>query len=518
MKSDKLADAIGMVGDDLIHDAHKQKQPKRKNSWKHISIYVAAMLVLVIGISAASNWLFPSNTPIIDTSSDNDTSETDTLASDNTQQDSEVPPPPLLDFLFADEYLAAEYPQMPQYPVDSTSKTYTEEYQEWKDYVNGKKLLYRNTDCDLSYFLSSTISTFLLNENNENKAYSPLNLYFALGMLAEITDGNSRQQILDALSVSDIETLRKQAAALWNAHYLDDGLSSNILASSLWMDNSCQYNGKTLQTLASTYYASSFVGDTNDPAFQDQLRQWINEQTDGLLEKETDDLTLSPDTIVALATTIYFQTQWETTFLEKNTSSAVFHSAVGEIACDFMHDSDNGKYYWGDNFTASAKALANGGNMFFILPDDSCSTNDVLANPQMMSLILNTTKYENTKNLLIHLSLPKFDITTQNDLAEEMQRLGVKDVFLPGAGDFSPLLYTQEATIEAPIYVDKIQHDVRVSIDENGCTAAAYTLIDTPLGWAPPEEEVDFCLNRPFIFVITSSVGLPLFVGVVNTP
>ena len=136
----------------------------------------------------------------------------------------------------------------------------------------------------------------------------------------------------------------------------------------------------------------------------------------------------------------------------------------------------------------------------------------------MMELLLNTSDYVNTKNVMIKLSLPKFDITSQMDLVEEMRELGVQDVFLPGASDFSPLLYSKEASAMTPIYVNKIQHDVCVSIDEDGCTATAYTLIDAPTGALPPTNEVDFCLNRPFIFVITSSVGLPLFVGVVNTP
>lgn len=35
---------------------------------------------------------------------------------------------------------------------------------------------------------------------------------------------------------------------------------------------------------------------------------------------------------------------------------------------------------------------------------------------------------------------------------------------------------------------------------------------------APPEEEMDFVLDRPFLFAITGADGLPLFVGVVNRP
>ena len=34
----------------------------------------------------------------------------------------------------------------------------------------------------------------------------------------------------------------------------------------------------------------------------------------------------------------------------------------------------------------------------------------------------------------------------------------------------------------------------------------------------PTEDEIDFVLDRPFLFVITGAQGLPLFVGVVNQP
>lgn len=34
----------------------------------------------------------------------------------------------------------------------------------------------------------------------------------------------------------------------------------------------------------------------------------------------------------------------------------------------------------------------------------------------------------------------------------------------------------------------------------------------------PPEEEVEFVLDRPSLFVITSNDGLPLFVGAVYRP
>ena len=54
--------------------------------------------------------------------------------------------------------------------------------------------------------------------------------------------------------------------------------------------------------------------------------------------------------------------------------------------------------------------------------------------------------------------------------------------------------------------------------DEEGVEAAAYTVIMTTGGTMPPTEEVDFVLDRPFIFMIQTSEGLPLFLGTVNQP
>ena len=83
-------------------------------------------------------------------------------------------------------------------------------------------------------------------------------------------------------------------------------------------------------------------------------------------------------------------------------------------------------------------------------------------------------------------------------------------MFNPAKSDFSTI--TDENVI-----VTGATHGARVMIDEEGCTAAAFTLMLCGSGM-PPEEEVDFVCDRPFLFVITSETGLPLFIGIVNNP
>ena len=68
------------------------------------------------------------------------------------------------------------------------------------------------------------------------------------------------------------------------------------------------------------------------------------------------------------------------------------------------------------------------------------------------------------------------------------------------------------------VFLSRAEHAARVAIDEEGVTAAAYTVMMEAGAAMPPDEKIDFTLDRPFVFAITSQDGLPLFIGVVNTP
>ena len=129
-----------------------------------------------------------------------------------------------------------------------------------------------------------------------------------------------------------------------------------------------------------------------------------------------------------------------------------------------------------------------------------------------MELALNPGEWADSSYIIINRSIPKFDISSGIDLAGGLKALGVTDVFDAETSDFSPM-----SDMEG-VFVSSASHNARVAIDEEGVTAAAFTELAMAGAGAPPEEEVDFVLDRPFIFVITTPNNLPLFVGVVNNP
>ena len=151
--------------------------------------------------------------------------------------------------------------------------------------------------------------------------------------------------------------------------------------------------------------------------------------------------------------------------------------------------------------------------MWFILPDEGVSVDDLLADSQTMEFILGRSEWENQKYLIVNFSLPKVDVSSQIKLNDGLRNLGITDVFDSSIADFSPLMENADG-----IAISDSVHAARVMIDEEGCVATAFTVMLDAGSAMPPTDEVDFALDRPFIFVITSADGLPLFVGVVNNP
>ena len=113
--------------------------------------------------------------------------------------------------------------------------------------------------------------------------------------------------------------------------------------------------------------------------------------------------------------------------------------------------------------------------------------------------------------MTVNLAVPKFDVSCDLDLSEGLQKLGITEVFDENAANFS-------AMCEQTVFLSSASHAARVAIDEEGCTAASFTMMRYYGAMMPPEEYVDFVLDRPFVFAVTSADGMPLFVGIVNEP
>lgn len=384
--------------------------------------------------------------------------------------------------------------------------------------------LYRGEEMEgyvshLNSFFTESMSTILADAGDDNCAYSPVNLYMALSVSAELTEGGTRQQVLDTLGTDSMDALRQQANTVWNACYYDDN-DQVLLANSLWLDTDIDYNKSTMDTLAENYYTSVYQGDFGSDKTSKAVTAWLDQQTENLLTDSTAQIELPEETVLAAYSTVYYRAMWShgTEFDAANNTAGVFHAPEGDVHATFMNKDENVMaYYWGTDFGAVSLGLRDGSQMWFILPDADKAPADVVEAGEYLPFVLGSHECsgeacDNHTYIKVNLSIPKFDIQANGDLKEAVQKLGITDIFQPGTADFSAI------TAQTPAWLSAVNQATRVAIDEEGVTAASYIELPSPGAMMPPEEIIDFTLDRPFLFVITNRYDVPLFAGIVNDP
>lgn len=473
MKTEKLADAMNEISDSHIAEAAKAK--KKRRGLRRLGL-IAAILAVVLIV-----------------------------------RNIEIPLA-----VTAKAVSEASGPRMPQRPQRSDYLTdedaYYDDLSDWLDMNNARSDSLDAIVPQLESFMTESCLAFLTG-SEENLLYSPINAYIGLAMTAELASNNSRQQLLDALGAGDTDALRQQICYLFESIYQDDGNEICTLANSLWLDTQLSYTQSVMDDLAYHYYTDIYQRDLSKARTAKDIGNWLANNTGGLLKRYSNKVELPEDPILALYSTIYFQAKWQDEFNAANNEEGIFHGTAGDTTCTFMNAKlRQMNYYWASSFGAVSLGLKNGSQMWLILPDEDKTIEDVLREGEYWDVI--TAPYEgweNTKYMKVNLSVPKFDISAQADLTEGLQAMGITDIFSFKTADFSEAL-------EGPACITGAKQSVRVAIDEKGVTAAAYIELPGAGAAMPPEEIIDFVLDRPFLFIISDNSGVPLFAGAVNQP
>ena len=523
MRSEDLFEILNDIEDEDIADAQEYSATKKKGSIAWIFPLACAAIILII---VAVSPMFNKKTTITqneDNGNDNGSIDVGTGNSGNTGNETEIADTlpttkePIVttgEFILPENVssILAAYPEPVMQNMDAASFMESEEHWKWWDDYRQEMSVSTELQNSLeSYYL--TMMDQLLLSDDENTVISPLNTYIAFSILAEVSDGNTRQQLLNMLGEPDIEKLRTDVNVLWSSNYVDTPILKSILANSLWLNDSTSYNMDTLNTLASEYYASTFYGDPSSPDMSEALRYWTDTNTGGLLTDHIKELELDPATILSIVSTIYYKAMWYDEFHADENTVETFHGTQGDTSVDMMHRTEMMEAYRTDAFTAIGLGLNDSGSMYFYLPNEGVDVNMLPSDPDIIKATQTAYNIDdiNSTVAIVNMSIPKFSISAKTDLTQALKNSGISDAFSSELSDFTPL-----TTDRNDLYVSKAEHTALVEIDENGVTGAAYTQIDLCGGAPRPEDEIDFILDRPFMFTITGRDGSILFAGIVR--
>ncbi len=486
---DKLSKALNEVRDSFIEEA---AGAKKRRPWRMISAVAA---VMALAILAGILWQ-PGGPPHMQNGTTNGTTASAPVTQASRPSTSMVPNGTTAP---ASSTGVLVPPEPPVLMADTLSLV--------ADYSTHQPVSGRGLAQQLQDFFGRSMAATLGQKQGENKAYSPANLYMALSLLAELTGGEA--ELMALLGADDLNALRETANQLWSSTYRD-GEDKILLANSLWLENGVRYDRELLEMLSRNYYNSAFTGDLGSQEINQAIAQWINEQTGNLLQEQTKDIQLDQETVFALYSTLYYQVQWRDEFHEGRNLEGAFHGTV-DTKVTYMRKTETTAVYRGSNFTAICTGLKSGG-MWLILPDEGAAPEALLDSREYLELVLGIDR-ESGQQAQVHLQLPKFDIQTSGSLVGDIRSLGVSKIFDSMSGCFAGFL---ETDLDGGVYIRKIDQATRVCVDERGVTAANYVGIQVDGGSAPPEEEMNFILDRPFLFVITNYDHIPLFSGIVN--
>lgn len=415
------------------------------------------------------------------------------------------------------EPIYPEFPKQPQMPAEGPIggwEAYQEAYDKYMDALTALRGENSNvTEAEhaaLTAFAAKSLPLAVAGHEGENAIYSPLSLWSALAMLAQCAEGESRQQVLDALGADSVEQLREQVSHIWQTLYTDDGLSALILANSIWLNSGMEgvYVQETLDTLAEAYYAGAYAVPMGESAADQAVTDWVKKQTNGLIGGDQPVVRTNVDTLALLVSSLYYKAAWASEFTADQTETDTFTDAAGnESRVDFMHKTKDDDFIRRDGYQA-ARLATRLGEMVFVLPNEGVTPESLLRDPDFLSRLEfygDAAMYGE-----VQWSVPKFDVNSDLNLMDALKTMGITDLPDQDKADLSALT-------DVPAFLSDAKQLARVKVDEEGVEAAAVTILDIadcalPL---PPEEVCVMDLDRPFLFVIRVE-DVPLFVGVVN--
>ena len=361
--------------------------------------------------------------------------------------------------------------------------------------------------------LEGTINDFgfsMLNQldKGENIMISPYSIMMAMSMLDNAADGESKAQIEKVLGIMDLDQWNKDFSEQYKTYMNQpESMYKATLrsANSIWKNDQyfsfdSQVQKDYLGKMSEWYGAEEKSMDFNNGNPKDQINSWVDEKTEGMIKKlYQDEIDIRKEAILLNA--VYFEGRWSDDFRKENTHKEEFYGKKETTKVEMMHrEQCNYKYKESGNLTVAEFPFK--GNeivMDIVLAKDNASTIEEfgkLSNKKKADLFKSLDYKENAT---LNVSIPKFKMTygTQS-LKETLQKMGITTVFdaeqasLPGLkGD----------NIDN-MFVDDVLHQTAIEVDENGVKAAAATATIIEAGCAVPQEQIEFNVNKPFVYVI----------------
>ncbi len=356
--------------------------------------------------------------------------------------------------------------------------------------------------------LGFTFKFLKLEDKKQNLIYSPLSIKYALKMLSDGANGNTKTQITNLIGNTTLNKYENIAdkLSLANSVFIRDTYSQNVKDTYLQLLK--QYNT-----------------EVKFDAFKDSknINQWISSKTFGQIKEVIQDSEVqNDDNKMFLINALAIDMNWENPFDAKHTSGDTFYLNDGStMEATMMNQEtslDTVSYYKDNTVTAFSMDLEkyDNGQMEFIaiMPEENLSNYISKFNETSLSNITSKLIPTSQTSYGVDLYVPRFSFNYDLALKSDLIKLGITDAFSVDAADFSNMS-------TEPLYVSNALHKANIDFTEKGVKAAAVTVMYMTAGAALPDPNrpVEVKINKPFMYIVREkTTGDIWFVGTVYEP
>ncbi|GMH39501.1 hypothetical protein BSKO_07399 [Bryopsis sp. KO-2023] len=344
----------------------------------------------------------------------------------------------------------------------------------------------------------------------KNYVFSPYSISAAFASILPVTSGETRSEIQSTLG---LDTLISQEMVIFNARHLSPEGKVASLANGWFVQ-------KGLRLSAPIRHNSALVQEvdfaSNPEGARRKINKFVSKATRDLIKEVFPPGSVTRNTQLALANSLYFESEWQNHFKSELTKTGDFHGLGGKKEKATLMTVQHLKLDFKEIPELEAKAIAfpyDGGayHMLIIVPDQPDGL-QALIDHSSDPMGFSTFVEGYTRTPFSNVVLPKFSIQTSIDaLQKPLSKMGLESIFRTDSADL-------RIVEGGGLALDEAVHKALIEVDEIGTRATAAT----GFGLIPLSARIDggdFVVDRPFMYLLANRDGnTVLFMGTVVSP
>lgn len=340
-----------------------------------------------------------------------------------------------------------------------------------------------------------------------NVVVSPYSVTFTLSMIYAGAQGATATEMAGVLHAADVPGWQEGI----NAYDLTlDARTAGSpttwsAANKVWTQPGLALRDDYLDVLTGVYGSPLAEADfdTDADGQRQVINGWVEDNSNDLIPELFPEGSLDASTAMVLVNAVALDAPWEFPFDPAATGDEEFTRADGStVNVATMHYDEFLPSAWAEEYQAVELPYGGGAlSMIVIAPNDLAEFEASLTTESLNEV------FDSITDGGIHLSIPKWSARTHLTLNDTLAAMGMPSAFGPGA-DFSGMVEG------GGLWLDLVEHEAFIEVDEQGTRAAAATGGAMADSHGPTIE-----INRPYLYVIRDrGAGTILFIGRVNDP